>query len=183
MKINLRKWLLLAMTLLLAACAALLGPRETELPLAKLQDSLSRRFPFNNRYLDIFDISVSNPKLVLQPDTNRVLTSMDALIAPPFLDKAWKGTLAVSGSLQIDPARNALVLAEPRVENFALDGAEGKYSRQITKIGALLAEQLLKDMPLYTFKPEDFRYAGVSYLPTRIATRANSLVVTFEPAR
>jgi hypothetical protein len=178
-----RTWLVLAMAAGLAACASLLGPREAEFPLAKLQESLSSRFPFNNRYLEIFDIYVSNPKLALQPETNRVSTSMDVSIAPPFMDKPWQGTLAVSGGLKVDPARNALVLADPRVENFAMNGVDGKYSRQIGKIGALLAEQLLKDMPLYTFKPEDFRYAGVAYLPTRIATRANSLVVTFEPAR
>jgi hypothetical protein len=183
MNMTWRAGLLLALTLLLTACASLLGPREIELPLTKLQESLNSKFPFNNRYLEIFDIYVSNPRLTLQPDSNRIVTSMDMSIAPPFMDKAWKGSLAISGSLKIDPSRNALVLSDTRLENFAMDGVDGKYSRQITKIGGLLAEQLLQDVPLYTFKPDDFHYAGVAYLPTKITTRTNSLVVTFEPAR
>ncbi|MGE5622710.1 MAG: DUF1439 domain-containing protein, partial [Bacillota bacterium] len=88
-----------------------------------------------------------------------------------------------SGQLRVDPARNALVLADPRVENFAVNGLDSPFASKIMRVGALVAEQLLKDMPLYTFQPNDFRYGGTSFLPTKITTRANGLVVTFEPAR
>lgn len=170
-------------SLLLAGCASILGPREVDIPLARLQESLANRFPFHNRYLELLDISVSNPRIALQPDTNRILTSMDTSVAPPFMDKPLSGTIAVSGQLQVDLARNALVLAEPRVEKFTINGQELPYANQIAKIGSLLAEQLLKDAPLYTFRPEDFRYAGTSFRPTKIATRTNGLVVTFEPVK
>lgn len=169
--------------LLVAACAGLLGPREVDLPLYKLQEAMSHRFPFNSRYLELFDISVSNPRIALQPDTNRILTSMDASIAPPFLQKSWHGTFTISGNLQIDQARNAVVLADPRMDGFTLNGVDPAITRQMAKVGSLLAEQLLQDVPLYTFKPEDFRYAGTSLIPTKITTRTNGLVVTFEPAK
>lgn len=168
---------------LLSACATLLGPRDVELPLYKLQDALNRQFPFNSRYLEIFNITVSNPRLALQPDTNRVITTMDASIAPPFLKQSWQGRFALSGMLALDPARRAVVLADPRMDNFALDGVDPAYTAQIAGIGGLLAEQILKNVPLYTFGPEDFRYAGVTFIPSKITTRSNALVVTFEPAK
>jgi hypothetical protein len=183
MKFRFTTLILIAMTVFLASCASLVGPREVELPLAKLQESLNRKFPFNNRYLELFDISVTNPRLALQPDTNRVVTSLDAAIAPPFLKKAWNGSLTLSGILQLDATRNAIILAEPRLDKFTVDGVDTIYANQIAKIGGLLAEQILKDVPLYTFKPEDFRYAGMAFIPTKINTRPNSLVVTFEPAK
>ncbi|TFV90280.1 DUF1439 domain-containing protein [Oxalobacteraceae bacterium OM1] len=168
---------------LLSACATLLGPRDVDIPLSRLQEALASRFPFQNRYLDLLDISVSNPRLALQPETNRVVTSMDASFAPPFLNQPFKGSLAVSGRLQVDMSRNALVLAEPKVENFAVNGQQVPYANQLAKIGSLVAEQLLQDVPLYTFKPEDFRYGGTRFLPTKITTRSNGLVVTFEPVK
>lgn len=171
------------MAMLLASCATLLGPRDMEISLARLQESIASRFPFNSRYLDLIDIQVTNPRVKLLPDTNRILTSMDASVAPPFLKRSWNGNLSVSGQLRFDPARNALVLAEPRVEQFAVNGLDPLYANQITKVGALLSEQLLKDLPLYTFRPEEFGYAGTRLIPTKITTRSNSLVVTFEPAR
>lgn len=169
--------------IVLASCATLLGPRDMEIPLARLQESIAKRFPFNNRYLDLLDIRVSNPRVTLLPESNRILTSMDTAVAPPFLKKSWNGNLSVSGQLRFDPARSALVLAEPRVEQFAVNGLDPLYANQITKVGALLTEQLLKELPLYTFRPEDFGYAGARFIPAKITTRANSLVVTFEPAR
>jgi hypothetical protein len=169
--------------LLLAGCAGLVGPRQVEVPLYKLQESLSGRFPFNNRYLDLLDINVSNPRISLQPNTNRILTSMDALVAPPFLRKSWKGNFTLSGALRYDPSRNAIMLADPRVEGFAVDGLDPLYARQIGKVGSLLAEQVLREVPLYTFRPDELRYAGTRFIPTRINTALNGLVVTFEPAR
>jgi hypothetical protein len=41
----------------------------------------------------------------------------------------------------------------------------------------------LKDMPLYTFAPEDFRYGGTNFVPSQITTKSSGLVVTFVPAR
>lgn len=177
-------WLaLMVMALVLSSCATLMGPRDVEIPLARLQESIASRFPFNNRFLELLDIRVTNPRVALQPDSNRVLTSMDASIAPPFMNRSWTGNLSVSGQLRVDPSRNALVLAEPRVESFNVNGLDPLYANQITKVGSLLAEQLLKDIPLYTFRPEEFRYAGTAFNPTKITTRQNALVVTFEPAR
>lgn len=183
MKSRFMSWLWLAAVLLLAACASLVGQRNVDIPLAKLQDAIANRFPFNNRYLELLDVRVTNPRVSLQPDSNRILTSMDTSIAPPFSSQSWNGSLAISGQLRVDPARNALVLADPRVENFAVNGLDSPFASKIMRVGALVAEQLLKDMPLYTFQPNDFRYGGTSFLPTKITTRANGLVVTFEPAR
>jgi hypothetical protein len=175
--------LTIATALLLTACAGMLGPRDVELPIAKLQASLERKFPFNNRYLELFDIHVSNPKLTLQPDTNRVTTTMDATIAPPFVQQAWKGSFTLSGMLQLDPARRAVILAEPRMDHFTMDGVNAEQGRQIARISGLLAEQIVKDMPLYTFDDDSFRYGGTRFIPTKIVTRPTGLVVTFEPAR
>jgi hypothetical protein len=174
---------LLAMTLLLSSCATLLGPHQVEIPLARLEESIAGRFPFNNRFLELLDIRLSNPRVSLQPDADRMTTSMDASVAPPFLAQSWTGNLAVSGQLRIDPARNALVLAEPRVETFNINGLDPQYAKQIGRIGGLLVEQLLQDLLLYTFRPDDFMVGGTRFNPTKITTRRNNLVVTFEPAR
>lgn len=169
--------------LLLVGCASLLGPRDMEVPLATLQSSLEKRFPFNSRYLALFDIELSAPRMMLQPDTNRVVTSFDAAIAPAWLKRSWQGNFALSGELAIDPAKNAVIMTNPRVEALNIAGMDDKYSSQMKKIGSLLAEELFRGMPLYTFHPNEFRYGGTSFLPTKINTRVNGLVVTFEPVK
>lgn len=168
---------------ILGACASLLGPRNVAVPLSTLQASLDKRFPFNNRYLELFDIQVQSPRLSLQPGTNRLVGNFDASIAPMWLKRSWQGSFALSGTLGLDASRNAVVLEDPRVETLNIQGIDPAYSRQVTRIAGLLAEQVFKDMPLYTFDPSDFRYAGASFFPTKINTSGNGLVVTFEPVR
>jgi hypothetical protein len=176
--------LLVMMTaLLLVSCATLVGPRQVEVPLYKLQDALDRKFPFNNRYLELLNITVSNPRLVLQPETNRIITNVDTTIAPLFLNHSWKGSIALSGVLQIDASRNAVILANPHVDQFTIPGLDAAYATQLTKVGDILVEEILRDVPLYTFKPSDFRYAGITFYPTKIDTTSYSLVITFEPVK
>lgn len=178
------KFLVLSFSIFfLASCASLLGPREVEIPLSRLQTAVSTKFPFKNRFLELFDVNLTNPRLALQPESNRILTTMDAAVAPPFINRSWTGNFTVSGTLRFDPARSALVLAEPRMEKFAIDGLDSRYASQLTKIGSLVAEQFFDNTPLYTFKPEDLRYGGKNFILSKITTKPDSLVVTFEPVK
>ena len=183
MRVLVQRLAVLATMLLLTSCASLLGTREVNLPLAQLQDAMARKFPFNSRYLELVDVRLTNPRLSLQPGTNRLITTMDASIAPPFTGKSWTGSFSMSSFLKVDPARRALMLDDPHMENVAIDGLSGPYADRITKAVGLIAEQLLQHTPLYTFDEQDFRYAGTQFLPTKINTTSSGLVVTFEPAR
>lgn len=168
---------------LLASCASFVGPRQIEVPLHKLQAGLDRRFPLNNRVLELFEINLSRPQLSILPDGERIALSMDALVAPPFLRQSWSGTMAMSGRLFIDAAQGAIFMAEPRVDRFAIDGVDESRQRQLAKVANVLVDQLIRDVPLYRFRMEDLRYAGVQFVPTRISATPRALVVTVEPAR
>lgn len=175
--------MMLAVVLLVTGCAGLFGQRNVDISLAQLQDHLSNRFPFKSRYLEVFDIHLSNPQLSLQPGTNRVVTTVSANVLPTFLKQPWSGTFTLSGRLAVDRDKRALVLAEPRMENVNLAGLDNRYAQQMLRIGSLLAEEALTNIPLYTFTEDKFRYAGTNFLPTEITTRNNGLVVTFEPVK
>ena len=167
--------------LLLAGCASVIGPRQVELPLEKLQASLGAKFPIRQRYLELLDVTVSNPRLQLLPDTNRITATMDASIAPVFIKKTYGGTFTLSGMLAIDNVRHAVVLRAPQMERLTLDGVDDKLTGQLANVSGLLAQQILGDVAVYVFEPEQLRYAGVQFTPTRITTTARSLMVTFEP--
>ena len=178
-----RRILLTLVFLILGGCASLIGSHDVEIPLAKMQQSLQKKFPFNNRYLDLFDITVNNPQLTLQAETNRVVTTLDARVAPPFLKKPWEGKLVISGVLKIDASRHAVLLSEPRLENLTMDKATGTYTGKLARLGTMLAEDILNNTVIYSFKPEEFNIAGMQFNPTKITTRANGLVVSFEPPK
>ena len=167
---------------LLSSCASILGPREVDLPLYKLQASLDRRFPINNRLLELFDVRLSRPQLNVLPD-DRVSLTVDASVAQSFLRNPLAGTLAFSGRLYIDQARSGVYLAEPRIERFAVSGIDESVQRQLARAANGLLDRAILDIPVYSFRMEELRYAGVQYVPTRIATTASGLRVSLEPAQ
>lgn len=168
---------------LLCGCLGMFGPRSVEIPLQRLQASLDKKFPLTQRPLALIEIELSHPKLVLQPDTNRMSATMDASVAPVFTSRVWRGTFTLSGLLQLDSARRAVMLAQPQIDQIALDGIDPAVSTQVARAAGILAAQILRDTPLYTFGPDDFRYGGTNFIPTKITTTARGLVVTFDPAK
>lgn len=173
----------LALVALLASCAGLLGPRDINLPLHRLQASLEQNFPLNNRVLDLFNVQLSRPLLRLVPNTDRVSLAMDTTVAPPFTDRSWVGSFGISGRLAIDPARGAVLLRDAKVENFSVDGASPDAQRQFSRIANVLLTNVFRDIPVYAFRPEDLRLGGVRFMPTRVTTTSSGLVVTLEPER
>ena len=174
--------LALAATGLLASCAGIIGPRRVELTQARLQAGLERRFPLRNRMLELFDVQLTHPQLAILPERDRVGLTLDVSVAPPFLRQSWNGTMGLSGHLVLDAARNAVLLTDTRVDRFDVAGIDASRSRDLGHAADLLVSQLVRDMAVYTFRPEDLRYAGVQFVPTRLDTAPGALVVTLEPA-
>lgn len=181
-----RRTFLIASTLVAAAtlssCASILGPREVDIPLHKLQASLDRRFPMDNRLLELFDVRLSRPQLAVLPG-DRVALTVDATVAQSFLRNPLAGSLAFSGRLVVDQGRSGVFLAEPRVERFAVSGIDESVSRQLSRAANVVLERAILDIPVYSFRMDELRYAGVQYTPTRIATTASGLRVSLEPVQ
>ena len=167
----------------LASCSTLIGPRDVNVSLAKMQQGLERRFPIDKRVLSVLDVKLTHPQLSLQPERERVALSIDASVAPPFIRQNWRGNLAMSGRLVLDPQRNAVYLSEASVDKVSIDGMDESQQRQFAKVASLVADQLMHETPIYTFKPEELRYAGVQFVPTQLRTTGSGLTVTFEPVK
>lgn len=168
--------------LVLASCAGLIGPRQVELPLEKLQNNLARRMPIHHRVLGIFDVQLDNPQVRTTGENDRIALVADLTVSPMLVRQSWRGQLALSGRLVVDNARNAVFLSDAQVDRFAIDGVAEAQQRQIAGAANVLADKLIRDVPLYSFRPEDLRYAGVQFVPTAIRTTPGALVVVLEPA-
>lgn len=173
----------LAVALCLSACASLVGPRDVSIPLSKLQSGVERRFPLQNKAMDLFDVQLSNPRLSLQSGTERVSLRLDALVAPPFIKQSWRASLALSGRLSIDAARGAVFLGDPHLDEVSIDGADGGRQQQFNGLVNVLLKQTMRELPVYHFRMEDLRYGGVQFVPTAIRTTADAVIIHVEPLR
>lgn len=169
--------------LFLSSCAMLIGTRDVDFPLTSLQQSLNKRLPFEKRYLGLIEVTAGNAVLALDAKQGRLIIDMDVTLALPLTGKSWFGKLAMSGVVALDAEHNTVVVNNTRLDNITLANLDSAYSDKVTQIGGLLARELMQSVPLYSFKPEDLRFVGVTFVPTKIAIKTDHLVVTFTPQK
>lgn len=180
---TLQRAAVLALCLLLASCASMFGPRDVEIPLYKAQARLDERFPIHHRVLGMFEVTLARPRMQLLPDSQRVALATDTEVRAPFTAETWLGVLAVSGRVELDHANLAVRLRDARVDDFRLDGMSPNAQRNLTRLANVLLANVYSDIPVYTFRPEDLRRAGVQFRPTRVRIAGDAIVVTLEPVR
>ncbi|WBS05098.1 DUF1439 domain-containing protein [Pseudoduganella sp. SL102] len=168
---------------LLAGCAGLTGPREVEVPLERLQRGLEERFPLEQRALGVFELQLSRPRLAILRDNDRLGLSADVAVTSPLLRSGLQGSVVLSGRLQVDNVRNAVVLSDARIDDFSVAGAAAPIQGQLTAAANVVVDRLVRDVPVYHFRPDELRYLGVQYVPTTIHTTRNGLNVRFEPVK
>lgn len=168
---------------LLAACSTLIGPRQVELPQDRLQQSLARKFPMHHRVLAVFDVELANPQLAIPGGDDRVSLSIDVTVTPLLARQSWSGNLQISGRLVMDATRNAVVIADAHVDKLAFNNMDEGRQNQLASVANLLSDQVIKDVAVHSFKPEDLRYAGVQFAVTNISTKPGALVATLTPAQ
>jgi hypothetical protein len=171
-----------AATALLSGCATFTGPRDYEVPLARLQRNIDQRFPLEQRALAVFELRLQQPRLSTLPN-DRIALTATLSVSSPLVRQQYSGSLTLSGRLNIDQSRNAVMLADARLDEFALDGLDERTQRQVAGAARLLADTLTQDTPIYTWHPDELRYAGTQYIPTAIRTSANGISIHLEPLR
>jgi hypothetical protein len=168
----------------LTACASLTTPTSIDIEAARIQQAIAQRFPFETRWLGLFDVSAAAPRLRLLPETNRIATDIEVNAGGRLLPSKVHGALSLEGGLRIDSADGNLRLAGVRVERFALSGLPDALWADTVKLGPLLAEQLLEGMVVYTLNAEQkarLRERGVQ--PGEVRVTSRGLSIALEPIR
>lgn len=157
-------WLLAAALLwLLSACAGgalggFGGPRVVTVSQAQLAERIHAQFPLRRRYLELFDLTLSSPRLRLIPAENRLGTRVDYALGDFWGDsRRYEGTITLSYGLRLQPADLSVRMTDVRLEAFDAPLLSGPMARQVQRLGGLVAEHLLNDFTLHRFKPEDLR--------------------------
>ena len=185
--LNLRRSLtsmLFAATLimLLAACSSLIGPRNFRLSEAELTELVAKQFPYDRRFLEVFDVRVAAPRLTLLPEANRIATELPLEASDRLFGHVYKGQLSLDYGLRYDEQDHSIRLSQVRVNQLVFDGASTPMQPVVNRLGGLLAEQLLKDLAIYRFKPEDLKRAqDRGYQPGDLKVTSRGVEMALNP--
>jgi len=131
---------------------------------AELQTEMARRFPLQQRYAELFIVTLRDPQLSLDPANNRLgITALlnigSPLLRPPGVD----GLVSVSSSLRYDAPARAVRLVQPRADRIEMRGLSGRDAERLQQIGAVVAQELLRDQALHTFDAKELTVGNKVY--------------------
>lgn len=180
-----RLWLLGAGALLLGACAAVPpGPRTVDISEARLARMLATRFPVDHRYMELLDVSLSQPRLRLRPEDNRIQTELHYALGTVLAGtRQVEGELGLSYGLRYEPSDQTVRLKDVRVDRFDVPGMPGRADR-LSRLGGAVTETLMQDAVIHRFEAKDLQAApGWVYEPGEPVIVPGGLRVTLTPVR
>jgi hypothetical protein len=169
----------------LGGCAGLgSGPRTVEVSEARLVALMSRSFPRSQRYLDLFDVTLGTPRVRLIPEQNRIGTELAYSLGSSVLsERQMQGTLGLTYGLRFEPSDATVRLAGVKVERFDLSGLPKAYAGRAHQLGALLAENLFRDLVVHRLDAAEVRrLEGRGLKPGALSVVPGGLRLQLEPA-
>ncbi|MDM0068224.1 DUF1439 domain-containing protein [Variovorax sp. J31P207] len=147
----------------------------------ELQAQVAKRFPVQQRYADIFTVGLRDPQLSLDARNNRAAITAVLSIASPLLRPSQvEGIVTVSSALKYDAAARAVRLDRPQADRIELQGLGGRDAERLQQIGGAVAQELLRDQPLRTFKPEELTVGRKTYEIGDITVQDDGITVALK---
>ena len=147
----------------------------------ELQAQVAKRFPVQQRYAEIFTVGLRDPQLSLDARTNRAAITAVLSIASPLLRPSQvEGIVTVSSALKYDAAARAVRLDRPQADRIELQGLGGRDAERLQQIGGVVAQELLRDQPLRTFKPEELTVGRKTYEIGDITVQDDGITVALK---
>lgn len=186
----------LMIVFLVGGCASvgskLLGKRNVTISQAELLAQMLKFKPEHMEWLNRLNVELSPPRLALDAENNRIQTEWDlelkkGLLSKLLKQKAFKKTIGVSTKLAFKPETNSIVLKGVKL-NSDVGETIGKsfspeYGGYINQFINLAIEKGLEDYPVYQFKKEQLRYAGIDWNVEDINVLQNGLSVGIAPRK
>ena len=170
----------------------------------RIDAALQERFPVTKTYYRVFQVTYSNPRVRLLPDTNRIEVALDAGLEINLLVKSVKmgsRAIATTGITYRDDTHQ-FFLSDPEIAKLTFQGipqsgvdAAGDLARktaekldalgitqeQITKVAdsaKALALDRLRQYPVYTLKGSDAKSATAKLILRKVEVRGSEIHVT-----
>jgi hypothetical protein len=174
--------LIALLSILLSACAGI-GPKTYSISEQVLQEKLAKHIARPITLMKMVNITLSNPVLKLDEQTNRISAVLDTSMRSPLIEKTLFGKMKITGKLEYAESEHAVMLAEPSIDSIDIDGVDSKHNAMVSNFAKALSSEILGGLPLYTLKPEELKTGNTEYLPQDFKIVGNQLKITLQPKK
>lgn len=172
--------LLLIPLILLSACATLV-PQDYLVTHEQLDRAWSKSFPLQRELgRGLFNASLAAPEVTFLTVQNRISLATNFSVSS-LLAGGVKGRIGLSGALRYDAEQRALYLQDPNVETLEVDSGSAALGETMRPALNMMLSEYLRANPLYQFKQDEMRYAGMEIDIAKISVVDNGIKFDLKP--
>jgi Protein of unknown function (DUF1439) len=146
----------------------------------QIDEALQARFPVSKTHLLLFQITYSNPRVTLLPETGRIEIGLDAELNIKLGEqpKRLGGSALVTTGLSYQSETHQFFLSEPEINKLTIQGVPPEYIDRVTSLATSTAREHLQRFPIYTVEAKDIKTAAVKLLLKDVQVKSNQVHVT-----
>lgn len=130
-------------------CASLLGPRTVVISDAEMSRRLAARFPIERRWLEIFDLHLTNPRVNSDAQSGRLRIEVDVRLGQRLTGSGLTARLQLFARPRYVPGDHSIRITDVAVDALKIEGnGQTLLGNGLAWPSALLA-QALEDRTIY----------------------------------
>lgn len=146
----------------------------------QIKSTLAQRFPATKEYLLIFDITYSDPQVILLENEDRVQVGLTATLNIRINgeQKELKGTASVTSGIRYENATQEFFLDHAEFNQLEIQGIPDKWLKLVSEIAAKTAKKYIETKPIYQIKAKDAKTTAAKMLLKGFEVRDQAIYVT-----
>jgi len=119
----------------------------------QIQQQIDPKFPVQKSFL-VVSTTVSDPKVMLKEDSDRVFIGANVTVTVPTQPKAT-GSTVLSGKVNFDREQGVFFLDDFKVEELKIAGVADQHVKQAEGVVSLIGKEVLHRYPIYKLDPNE----------------------------
>lgn len=146
----------------------------------QIDEALAKQFPISKKHLYLFEVTYSNPRAILLPESDRVQIGLDAELAIKLPSDSLKfhGSTTITSSIGYRDDKKQFYLTNAEINNLTLPGVPQNYMDKATQAATELARLCFKEIPVYTFRGTDSKMMAAKLLLRKVEVKKSEIRIT-----
>ncbi len=147
---------------------------------AEIQQKLEKNLPLTKAYFLIIQVTLKNPRVQLQNDSDKVNAGLDVVLNMTVNQNALPlgGSLEVSAGIRYVDEEGEFFLTDPAIEKLQVQGISEKYIEKANSALTMALSEYFENYPIYTFSSLDAKQVTARMVLKSVVVENQKLVVT-----
>ena len=149
-------------------------------PEAQIRETLAKKLPMTKTYLLIIQVTLDNPRVLLENGSNRVNAGLDVTLNVTVDNnpEPLGGSIDVSGGVRYEAEKGQFFLTDPVIEKLQVQGISPAYTEKTNNALTKALAEYYSERPIYTLSDLDAKQLAAQMVLKDVVVENKELVVT-----